>query len=752
MSDSAKPDSRPSSRVINAFVGAAVLLAILLLVNYVFNQVSFRFDLTENNIYTLTDGTKSVIDKLEEAGNPVTIRFYAVTADDYVSQFYLSRASSVEDFLKEYENQAGGLITVKRYNPEPFSDDAESAKFDGLPRGVFDDPENPVYFGLAIESEGRKEVLPFLPARREELLEYDITRALLRVSDPERQKVTIMTSMEVNGGFGGNFGAPPKQPWYLMQSLQGDYNVEVIDSSTPEIPADTDVLVVLHPYDMGDEGQFAIDQYLLKGGRVLASVDPMFFAARYMAQGGGNPMMGQQPPSGPEPMSDLNKLFAAWGVRYDSNLVLADMASQTRIANGYSPTVLSIPEKAMNSTDPVTAQLSDLFLITPGGFELEEKPGLTTTVLVSSSDQSAMVNTSQADPTQKDAVDMIRKNFNPDGKHRVLAARISGTFETAFPQGLGGAEEAAADPAAAAVPAAPAATEPVVPADDETDEADAPEKVETPKAETEKPAPDADKSEKADKPEAGDAAKPEADAPESTKPETGGPEEDEAAAEVAEAAAEAAPVASGALKTSEKEGVVVVIADSDFVYDSFAVQQVQNMENGRVEMQPVNSNLALFENLLEQLAGGDELIRVRSRASNHRPFTRLNSILEKVEAEFRPELDKITSEINSIETERQAIGQNILSSLMQNPDQKGQQEVSEEIGAQVVKLQEQEEQMAVQMRELQRKQYEVNKKIKQEFDSAKNGIILLVTAVLPLLLILFGIGLAISQRLRTAAQ
>ena len=239
---------------------------------------------------------------------------------------------------------------------------------------------------------------------------------------------------------------------------------------------------------------------------------------------------------------------------------------------------------------------------------------------------------------------------------------------------------------------------------------------------------------------------------------TGAPfEENGEAAAKAEADAAAPgdaeqPGVGGALKTSEKDGVVVVIADSDFVYDAFAVQQVQNMENGRVEMQPVNSNLALFENLLEQLAGGDELIRVRSRASNHRPFTRLNSILERVEAEFRPELDKVASEINRIEGERQAIGQNILRSLTQNPDQKGQQEVSEEIGEQVLQLQQQEEEMAVQMRELQRKQYEVNKKIKKEFDSAKNGIILLVTAVLPLLIIIFGIALALSQRVRTAAQ
>ena len=1042
--------SGQSQRVTNAILGTVVLLAILVLANYVFNQIRFRFDLTENGIFTLTDGTKSLFEKNKEndeaakVGLPVTIRFYAVTDSDYVSQFYLARASGVEDFLKEYENAAGGLVTVKRYNPEPFSEDEKSADFDGLPKGVFDDPDNPVYFGIVIECEGRKEVLPFLPARPEELLEYDVTRAILRVSDADRKVVGIMTSMEIGGGFSGNFGAPPTPPWYLVQSLQNDYDVRFISPSTPLIPDDTDVLVVMHPYDLLEDAQFSIDQYLLGGGRVLVTVDPMFFAARYMSSGGGNPMMPQQP-SGPAPTSDLNQLFAAWGVKFDSSLVLADMASQTRIATGYAPTVLSVSENAMNQDDPVTAQLSDLFIITPGAFELIPKDGIDSTVLVSTSQQSQMVGSFDADPTQREAVQRLVQNFKADKKQRVIAARLSGTFQSAFPNGLGGPDDGTGAGAEDMV-------EPIVPADDDDDDAGeankgakdsetqkddvkpadakpADAKPEEVKSDDAKPddarPPDAgtDDARPADAGAANDAGPPpnagtndagpsdagpsdagasdarsgnagpgnagtgnagSADARSGNagtgnagtgnagtgnagtgnagtgnagtgnagtgnagtgnagtgnagtgnagtgnagaadagsgnagsadagtgnarpgnagsgnagsgnagsgnagsgnagaadagtgnagtgnagtgnarpgnarpgnarpgnagsgnagsgnagaadagtgnagtgnarpgnagaadagsgnagtgnarpgnagaadagsgnagtgnarpgnagaadagsgnagllsdvRPETGGPEEDEAAAAAAAAAGADAPAPEEAeddapappplsLKSSEKEGVVVVIADSDFVYDSFAVQQVQ-MEDGRIGVRPVNGNLALFENALEQLAGGEELIRVRSRSSNHRPFTRLNRILEEIGEKYRPKLDEINTEISRIEGERQLIGQNILSIISQNPDQLQEEQVGRQLGEQILKMQEQEEELDEKLRDGEREKYEINKEIKSAFEEEKNSIILWVTGVLPGVIIIFGIGLALTQRARTAAR
>ena len=782
-SDSAKSGGTTSGsqRTTNAILGIFVLLAIVVLVNFVFNRVSHRFDLTENDIYTLTDGTKDVLKKVEEIGNPVLIRFYAVTDPDYVSQFYLTRAAAVEDFLREYEQRGGGLVEVKRYNPEPFSDDAESAKFDGLPRAGFDDPDNPVYFGLVVESEGRTEVLPFLPARPEELLEYDVTRAILRVADTERKKVGVMTSMDIAGGPPAGFGQPPAPKWYLIQSLEQDYDVEILPGSTTEVPGDVDVLVVLHPYDTTEEAQFAIDQYLLKGGKVVVTVDPMFFTARYMTPApAGNPMMMQQPQGGPGPQSDLDKLFEAWGVEFDSTKVLADVESGTRLQSGFSPTVLSVPDAAMNSDDPVTRQLSDLFMITPGAFEIQSKAGIESTVLVSTSLKSQLVGVSEADPTSRDQVRDLQKNFQPDLKQRALVARLSGTFQTAFPKGLGGDEASPdSDPDAGAAPApapSPKPATPVVPSDDDVDagaaDSDAADKggdakkpaaaAPEAKADASAPAKDADGKDDA---AASENKKPAADpapapAP-AAKPETGGPEDDESDP-TEETGAEGngdasktdgpAPSVPPSLKSSEKEGTVVLFADADFVYDSFAAQRTQNMENGRVEMRPVNGNLALFENTVEQLAGGDTLIRVRSRASNLRPFTRLNKILEDVQEEHRDDLAEVAKEMERIESERGEVEQNILQILSRTASQDGVIKATPELNEEIQKLQGQEEEMAEQMRNWQREEYEVNKAIKREFESQKNLIILVVTFLLPLAVIAFGIGLWVTRRTRTAAR
>ena len=767
-----------SQRTTNAILGIFVLLAIVVLVNFVFNRVSHRFDLTENNIYTLTDGTKDVLKKVEELGNPVRIRFYAVTDPDYVSQFYLTRAAAVEDFLREYEQRGGGLIEVKRYNPEPFSDDAESAKFDGLPRAGFDDPDNPVYFGIVVECEGRPEVLPFLPARPEELLEYDVTRAILRVADTERKKIGVMTSMDIAGGPPAGFGQPPSPKWYLIQSLEQDYDVEVLPGTTAEIPADVDVLIVLHPYDTGEEGQFAIDQYLLKGGKVVVTVDPMFFAARYMTPSpAGNPMMMQQPQGGPGPQSDLGKLFKTWGIEFDSTRVLADVASQTRLQSGFAPTVLSVPDAAMNSEDPVTRQLSDLFMITPGAFEIQTTQGIESTVLVSTSMQSQLVGVAEADPTSREQVQALRQSFQPDMKQRAMVARLSGTFRSAFPNGLGGDDAAAesdagdagtGDEAEPTPDPAPKPAAPVVPMDEDIDDAsaDADKKPEASKTPAPAPAPAAKQADaKANEDADADSAEekkpaPAADSPDAAdKPETGGPEDDEADPTAAEEGGEAdadgddaAPTGPPVLKSSEKEGTVVIFSDADFVYDNFAAQRTQNMENGRVEMRPVNGNLALFENAVEQLAGGDTLIRVRSRASNLRPFTRLNKILEDVQEEHRDDLAEVAKEMERIESERGGVEQNILQILSRTATEDGVIKATPELNEEIQKLQSQEEEMAEQMRNWQREEYEVNKAIKREFESQKNLIILVVTFLLPLAVIIFGIGLWVTRRSRTAAQ
>jgi len=209
--------------------------------------------------------------------------------------------------------------------------------------------------------------------------------------------------------------------------------VQTIPISSKEIPADTSVLIVLHPYDITDEGQFAIDQYLLKGGKVMVLVDPKLFAARFLSPP-PNPQMPQ--PGGPAPSSNLDKLFAAWGIEFKANEVLVDMKYQTQIRGGeYAPTILSFSAEALNDDDAITSHMSDIFCIMPGAFLGDPKEGIKKEVLLNSSRLNQLVSSFSADPTQDGNVANMRENFQESGEERPLIMRLSGTFPSAFPDG-----------------------------------------------------------------------------------------------------------------------------------------------------------------------------------------------------------------------------------------------------------------------------------------------------------------------------
>src|SRR5690606_38642461 len=203
-------------------------------------------------------------------------------------------------------------------------------------------------------------------------------------------------------------------------------------------------LIVVHPYDITDEGQFAIDQYLLQGGNVIAFVDPNFFYARALAPQGQPQMPGMPPQGGPAPSSDLDKLFKAWGVKYDANRVLADLDFGSEIIRrgNFSPTFLTLDRNALGSeadspglTDPMTSMLNQLNMLTPGAFEVSPPAGITADSLVISSSANQLVGSFDADPTQEGGADRIREKFESHGSPRTLVLRLSGEFSTAFPEG-----------------------------------------------------------------------------------------------------------------------------------------------------------------------------------------------------------------------------------------------------------------------------------------------------------------------------
>jgi len=441
-----------------ALIGLVVVLLIIFLVNYVVGLFNIRADLTEYKVFTLSKGTKNILAELE---TPVTVRYYVTDDARIMSPAERSQARRVEDLLDEYvenapvreielvndkgefEKRRVRMLTVKKLNPEPNTDAEDAAIIDGLQAGISGETNNEIFFGIAVECLDQRETIPFVPARPETVLEYDLSRAISNVHGGKDKAIRVMTGMQVGGGMGMNFQAPPTQPWMFYEQLSRDYEVEVIPSTSAEVPADTAALIVLHPFDITDEGQYAIDQYLLGGGNVIVFLDPNFFYARALGQ--SNPQMpGMPPQGGPAPTSNLDKLLGKWGVKYDANRVLADLDYGSEIIRrgNFSPTFLTLGREAVDPADGsgtiddrIVSMLQQLNMLTPGGFELEPPAGVEAVALVQSSPTNQLVSSFDADPTQEGGADRIREDFESFGKRRALVARLTGTFKTAFPEG-----------------------------------------------------------------------------------------------------------------------------------------------------------------------------------------------------------------------------------------------------------------------------------------------------------------------------
>jgi ABC-type uncharacterized transport system involved in gliding motility auxiliary subunit len=584
---------------------------------------------------------------LRTLDTPVTIRYYATDGEDLMGADERAFSKSVEDRLIEYKKVGRGKIIFQKLNPEPDTNAEDLAEADGIQ--PLQGQRGNVFMGLVVECIDKREVIPFVDPQREQLLEYDVTNAITRVYQEEKPKIKIMTGMSIAGGFSGNFQAPPSEPWVFYRQLSRDYDVEVIPSSTEKIDPATKVLIVLHPYDVTELGEFAIDQYLLGGGSVIAAVDPLFYASRMLTPP-QNPMMGGMPPQGPAPSSDLPTLFGAYGVKYQAAQVVADTKYQTQIAaSRYLPTFLSLGPDAFNQKDVITAQLSDVGMPFAGGFEITAPEGVEVEPIVTSSKENMLVSSFEAEP---EALDRMMKEFHPTGKPLFLAARMSGSFKTAFPNGNPKPTPDAATtpdgaPAPAPVPGAapPAPVLPVAPAVPAPTTEAPPAPAATSDA---KPAPAPDAAKPAP---AAPAPAPAAPAPEvkpapapaaEPKPDTGGEKE------------EAKDTGSLKQTVKDKQSNLILIGDIDFLYDAFCVEVV-NLGPIRQAI-PRNQNLSLVQNIVDVLAGDSRLITLRSRASTRRPFTLLNEMQAKADS-------RMTVRIKELEAQEQEVSKKLQEAL-----------------------------------------------------------------------------------------
>ncbi|HWM41839.1 MAG TPA: GldG family protein, partial [Burkholderiales bacterium] len=377
-------------------------------------------------------GTKKILSGLQ---SPVKVKLY-ISQGESVPVQLRGFAQRVDDLVREFKSVAGANLVVERYNPRPDSEEEDAAQLEGIePQQLFSGEQ--FYLGLAVSQLERKQSIPAISPQRERLLEYDLVRAVARVGSAERPKIGLMAGLPVLGERFNPFTRQSSEPWVLANELKRDFEVKEVPLSAKEIDKDLNVLLVIHPRDAQPATEYALDQFVMRGGKLIAFVDPY----AYFDQMPTMPGMPQMP-SG----SSLPMLFKAWGLQMDPGKVIADVVFGSGGGARYTPTVLSLNRTAFSRDDIVTGQIETLLYAFGGAFEVKTPENLKATPLVQSSPNSMLVDSLNATKSGDEAT----RAFKPSGNAMPLALRITGKFKTAFPEGL---KEDEKKPAATGTPA-----------------------------------------------------------------------------------------------------------------------------------------------------------------------------------------------------------------------------------------------------------------------------------------------------------
>jgi len=443
---------------LNSVGGALIVLLCVVLFNIISAQFKIKADMTEGNLHTLSEGTEKILKQLmEDRGadadaSPLEIRLY-ITNDKGVPVFVSQHRKRIEDLLEQYESYAGSSLVLTKINPRLDTNEEDAAISDGI-RKLRGPANNHFYVGMAISYLDSTETLPFLDPNpsKAATLEYDISRAIKNVLQfkEDRQTVGIMSSLNVWGGPDPsnpmammNRNAPQQPAWIFLQSLQQDFTVERVEPTATEIPTSVDILMVIHPKNVAQATEYALDQFVLRGGKLIAFVDPMALRDE------GNNQNPQMRIPGMGGASNLTRLFTKWGVPFDGTKVVADynykIGPRDPVSGGrLMPAYLTLGQEALNENEIITENLRAIRLPFAGSFDTSKvATGLTVTELMSSSEQAKLVDgmSSQFNGQQIMDTFLTGEEGKPaDLKKYTMALRLSGKFTTAFPDGKPGGD------------------------------------------------------------------------------------------------------------------------------------------------------------------------------------------------------------------------------------------------------------------------------------------------------------------------
>ena len=417
---------------------ALALAAILFLSVNIFSTNIFRsarLDLTESGLYTLSAGSKRI---LAEVPEPVRLRFYF--SEKLANQLpnVKSYGLRVRELLEEYANLSNGKVRLEIIDPEPFTDAEDEAVRLGMQAVPIGTGES-LYFGLvATNTIDDRQVVPFFSREKEAFLEYDLTRMLYNLSDPKKPVVGLITGLQMNTTVSPmmrlNGGA---QAWGIVDAIRGVFDLRALDMNQGIIPKDVDILMIAHPLGLGEQALYAIDQFVMAGGRALVFMDPFSEVTARDQQGGQR----NQQRAIELASSDLEKLLNAWGVSVPTDHVLADYetSQQVNAGQGGAQRVvrylvwLQLGGANLNPDDVVTADLGPIMTANTGTVLTLPDTDVKVTPLIFTGVQAMRMETIMV--RFGPAPDRLLEMFKPDGEQHVLAARLSGKVKSAFPDG-----------------------------------------------------------------------------------------------------------------------------------------------------------------------------------------------------------------------------------------------------------------------------------------------------------------------------
>lgn len=425
--------SRMSSRSL-AWLSIALAAILLLSSNLIVGQwfKNWRADLTEDGLYSISPSTRRVLAAIDE---PITVHMYYTRALGETAPAYAAYFERVRAILERYRDMSGGKLRVQFINPLAFSDAEDRAVGSGL-RGIRLNSEGDMaYFGLvASNTTDNVETIGFFSPDRERFLEYDITKLIHTLSKPKKKVVGLISGLPLEGAPASPMTrGQPQPPWAILGQIREFFELRPLAQDATEIPADIDTLMLVHPTGLTPQAALAIDQFALKGGRILAFVDPVPEIARVLSMGRDLP----------EP-TELKKLLTAWGVDIDLKKVAADIATARRVqfggGQGGQPSVteyvawLSLDKRALEANDAVTGGVESIQSASMGSLGVDAKSALKLQPILQTTERGSIIDADRVS-MRPDPLSLLR-GYQPGGKRLVVAGRFFGDIRTAFPNGI----------------------------------------------------------------------------------------------------------------------------------------------------------------------------------------------------------------------------------------------------------------------------------------------------------------------------